>query len=116
MLPTQYTATHTTIKASMCPSCESYIKCATHTKDFSGQTLDRDRKPSRETKFDSKHYLIMNESRDDDRILQIATERSDSCGDRRHATLLTTHSTYTQQTQYTDNKATLNEKQFFLLC
>ena len=57
----------------------------------------------------------MNEIRDDDRIMQIATERGDSCGDRRHAILLTAHGTFTQQTQYTDNMATLNEKQFFLL-
>ena len=63
----------------------------------------------------TKHYLIMNEIRDDDRIMQIATERGDSCGDRRHAILLTAHSTFTQQTEYTDNMATLNERQFFLL-
>ena len=47
--------------------------------------------------------------------MQIATERSDSCSDRRHANLLTAHSTFTQQTQYTDNMATLNERQLFLL-
>ena len=57
----------------------------------------------------------MNKIRDDDRIIQIATERRYSCGDRRHAILLTAHSTFTQQTQYTDNMATLNERQFFLL-
>ena len=57
----------------------------------------------------------MNKIRDDDRIIQIATERGYSCGDRRHAILLTVHSTFTQQTQYTDNMATLNERQFFLL-
>ena len=58
----------------------------------------------------------MNEIRDDDRIIQIAAERGYSCGDRRHAILLTAHSTFTQQTQYTDNMTTLNERQFFLLC
>ena len=57
----------------------------------------------------------MNEIRDDDRIIQIATERCYSCGDRRDAILLMAHSTFTQQTQYTDNMATLNERQFFLL-
>ena len=57
----------------------------------------------------------MNKIRGDDRIIQIATERGYNCGDRRHAILLTVHSTFTQQTQYTDNMATLNERQFFLL-
>ena len=57
----------------------------------------------------------MNKIRDDDKIIQIATERGYSCGDRRRAILLTAHSTFTQQTQYTDNMATLNERQFFLL-
>ena len=57
----------------------------------------------------------MNKIRDDDRIIQIATERGYSCGNRRHAILLTAHSTFTQQTQYTDNMATLNERQFLLL-
>ena len=71
-------------------------------------------KRNSQLQIEFKHYLIMNEIRDDDGILQIATERGDSCGNRRHEILLTTHSTFTQQTHYTDNKATLNEKQFFL--
>ena len=45
----------------------------------------------------TKRYLIMNKIRDDDRIIQIATERGDSCGDRRHTILLTAHSTFTQK-------------------
>ena len=65
--------------------------------------------------MESKHYLIRNEITDDDRMIQILTDRGNSCGDRGHAILITTHSTVTQQTQYTDNKATLNEKQFFSL-
>ena len=63
----------------------------------------------------SKRYLILNKIRDDNRIIQIATERGYSCGDRRHAILSTAHITFTQQTQYIDNMATLNERQFFLL-
>ena len=65
--------------------------------------------------YHEKFCVIMNEIRDEDRIMQIATELGDSCGDRRHAILLTAHTTFTQQTQYTDNMATLNERQFFLL-
>ena len=47
--------------------------------------------------------------------MQIATERCDSRGDRRQAIQLAAHSTFTQQTQYTDNMVTLNERQFILL-
>ena len=91
----------------MCPYCESCIKCAKHTQNI--------QKRPRNSNLSPKRYLIMNKIRDDDRIIQIATERGYSCGERRHAILLTAHSTFTQQTQYTDNMATLNERQFFLL-
>ena len=107
MLPTQTATTHATLKASMCPYCESCIKCAKHTQNI--------QKRPRNSNLSPKRYLIMNKIRDDDRIIQIATERGYSCGDKRHAILLTAHSTFTQQTQYTDNMATLNERQFFLL-
>ena len=52
---------------------------------------------------------------DDDFIIQIATERGDSRGNSRHAIQQMMHSTFTEYTQYTDKKATLNEKQFVLL-
>ena len=117
MLPMQYTTTHATHKASMCPSCESCIKLSEVCNAYKGCFRRNPKYSDAPSQFqtESKHYLIMNEIRDEHRIFQIATERSDSCGDRRRAILLTTHSTFTQQTQYTDNKATINEKQFFLL-
>ena len=91
----------------MCPYCESCIKiCKTYPKHSEA--------PS-QFQIITKRYLIMNKIRDDDKIIQIATERGYSCGDRRHAILLTAQSRITQQTQYTDNMATLNERQFFLL-
>ena len=111
MLPTQDTTTHATHKASMCPHCESCFKCAKHTKNVSEQTQKIPEAPS-QFQLTTEHYLILNEIRDDDRIMQIATEGGDSCGDRRHAILLTAHSTFTQQRQYTDNMATLNKGNF----
>ena len=65
MLPTQYTTTHTTHKASMCQSGESCIKYATHTKDFSEQTEKYSEAPSR-FQIECKHLSIMIKVRDDD--------------------------------------------------